>query len=520
MPRLVDFTSYADARRHFSKAALWELFDGRPERFNIAHECLDRHPAERVAVRVARAEGGDDTYTFGELAAWSGRFANWLVRRGVGPGERIAIMLEPSLAFYAALFGTMKAGAVAVPMFTLFGPEALRPRLKDCRPRLLLTDGALAATAAAAGAAEVIVADETFLAALARYDAAFAPATTAADMAMYQYTSGTTRALPEAVKHRHRALVTVMIAALYATGIRPGDRFMCPSSPAWGHGLWHGTLAPLALGVATAAYAGRFDPARLMQAIEAYRITNLSAAATHYRMMKNAGVVPRRPLRIAKLTFTGEPIDGETEAWAGALFGTPPRSIYGSTEVGVVLAGYPGAADFAVRPGSLGKPLPGVEVAVIDAAGRPCPAGEIGEIAVRRHGAWIRLHDLGHVDEGGYFWHDGRADDVVISAGWTISAREIENVLHAHPDVEEAAVIAVADDERGQVAKAFVVAQRPGDAAFARELREFVRRRLSRHAYPRRVAFVDALPKTPAGKINRGSLRALEAAARQGEPPL
>ena len=164
-------------------------------------------------------------------------------------GDRVAIMLEPSLAFYAALFGTMKLGAIAVPLFTLFGPDGVRSRVDDCSPRLLLTTPDKAQIARRAVAARSSCRTTRSPTSLARYPTSFEPATRGDDLAIFQYTSGTTRELPAAVRHTHRAIVVVMIAALYGTGIRPGDRFFCPSSPAWGHGLWHGTLAPLALGV-------------------------------------------------------------------------------------------------------------------------------------------------------------------------------------------------------------------------------------------------------------------------------
>lgn len=511
MALLTDFTAYADAHRHFSKPALWDLFDGDRDSLNISHECIDRHDPERIAVSVVRDDGGVDSFTFGALRADSNRFAHWLQQRGIVKGDRIAIMLEPSAAFYIALFGAMKAGAVAVPLFALFGPEGLRLRIEDCRPRILLTSADLAPPPESVPDTDIVIADEAFLGEIAVLPDTFAPETSADDMAMYQYTSGTTRELPEAVKHRHRAVVTVMIAALYATGVRPGDHYMCPSSPAWGHGLWHGTLAPLAMGVRIASYSGRFDPRRLFDSLSELRITNLSAAATHYRMMKNAGCGPAVDSAIEKLSFTGEPIDGDTETWVRETFGVPVCSIYGSTEVGVLLASYPGAEDFEVRPGALGKPVPGVEIAIHDAAGRTCPPGEIGEIMLKRRDGWFPIKDLGHTDEDGYWWHDGRADDVIISAGWTMSAKEIEDTLLAHPDVDEAAAIAVPDDERGQVAKAFIVSPRPGDNEFAGELQAFTKQRLARHEYPRRIEFTDALPKTPAGKVNRKELRDREA---------
>ena len=179
----------------------------------------------------------------------------------------------------------------------------------------------------------------------------------------------------------------------------------------------------------------------------------------------------------------------------------------------MILADYPGAADYIVKPGALGKPVPGVRVEVQDPAGQPCPPRELGEIKVWRRGAWFPTQDRGYVDEEGYFHHAGRADDVIISAGWTMSAVEIEELLLTHPDVREAGVIAVADALRGQVVKAFVVSARQGDDAFARELQDFTRTRLSRHEYPRHVAFVSALPRTPAGKVNRKALRESEPAA-------
>jgi acetyl-CoA synthetase len=185
----------------------------------------------------------------------------------------------------------------------------------------------------------------------------------------------------------------------------------------------------------------------------------------------------------------------------------PACSMYGTTEVGVILVNYPGARDFVVKPGSLGKPVPGTRVEVQRADGTPTSAKEVGEIKVWRRGAWFPTKDLGCVDADGYFYHVGRADDVIISAGWTMSAVEIENVLLRHPEVREAAVIGVADRVRGQVVKAFIVSPRPGDDGFVRELQEFTRNRLSQHEYPRQIAFVAELPKTPAGKVNRKALR-------------
>ena len=516
MTRLTDYTRYDDAQRHFNGAGLWALFDGDRDRLNIAHECVDRWAKDpaRIALRIAHADGTPETITFAALSTAASRFAHWLRAQGIEAGDRVAIMLEPSAPFYAALFGTMKAGAVAVPLFTLFGPDGVRLRVDDCRPRLLLTNPEKAAELGALVSVRTVVADAEFMAGLDQFSDWYEPTTRTDDMAMYQYTSGTTRDVPEAIRHTHRAVVVVANAALYGTGIRPSDRFFCPSSPAWGHGLWHGTLAPLGLGVETGTYSGRFDPVVLLRALADFGITNLSAAATHYRMMRNSGMARDFRYAIRKMSFTGEPIDTETRVFAEALFGTRMCSMYGTTEIGVILADYPGAPDFAGKPGSLGRPVPGVKVEVQALDGSPCAPEQVGEIKVWRRGAWFPTKDRGRVDADGYFWHGGRADDVIISAGWTIGATEVEDALLKHEAVREVAVIGVPDDLRGQVVKAFIVSDRPQTDTLTTALQDFVRTRLSQHEYPRQIEFVAELPKTPAGKVNRKVLRDRDAAER------
>jgi acetyl-CoA synthetase len=515
MAKLTEFTGYADAQHHASNRALWGLFEGDEARFNIAHECILRHAdgSGRPAVRIARDDGSDEILSFDEIAAGSARFAHWLASNGIAPGDRIAFMLEPSRPFYLCLFGAMLAGAISVPLFTLFGPDGLRLRVEDCKPKLLITNAEKAEIARGIAGPRVIVADEAFTGELARFPSTYTPSTRGDDVAAFQYTSGTTRELPAAVQHTHRSLVTLMFAALYGTGIRPGDEFFCPSSPAWGHGLWHGTLAPLALGVTTGTMAGRFDAVRLMRALRDHRITNMSAAATHYRLMKNSGKAGEFEFSFEKLSYTGEPIDPATLEFIDEVFHVPACSMYGTTEIGVVLVNYPGAADYVVKPGSLGKAIPGLKLEVQKPDGSRAEPGVVGELMVWRRGAWQSTKDLAKTDEDGYFYHAGRADDVIISAGWTMSAVEIENTLLKHPDVKEAGVIGVPDATRGQVAKAFVVTDRSPSDGYVKELQTFTRERLSQHEFPRHIEFIGELPKTPAGKINRKLLRDREAAA-------
>ncbi|MBW8860198.1 MAG: acyl-CoA synthetase, partial [Caulobacter sp.] len=305
MVKLTDYSRFADAQAHGSSAALWALFDGDKDELNIAHECVTRHAdgTGRAAVRIAHADGRDEILSFDAIAAGAARFAHWLDAQGIRKGDRIAFMLEPSLPFYVCLFGAMQTGAISVPLFTLFGPDALRLRVDDCKPTILITNCEKAPLARQIDGLRVVVADDGLLDDILVYPDVYAPKSKASDLAVFQYTSGTTRELPEAVKHTHRALVTLMFAALYGTGVRPGDEFFCPSSPAWGHGLWHGTLAPLALGVPTGTFAGRFDAVRLMKALQDHKITNMSAAATHYRMMKNTGKAADFDFSIRKLSY-------------------------------------------------------------------------------------------------------------------------------------------------------------------------------------------------------------------------
>jgi acetyl-CoA synthetase len=505
MNGILDVHRYPDAVHAFSWDALWTLFDGNRERLNLAHECVDRHPGDATALRLQFADGRRAEHTFAELAEWSSRFAHFLEREGIARGDRVAIMLEPSLAFYGAVFGTVKRGAIAVPLFTLFGPDGVALRVRDCEPRLLVVEGAAERWTSLFPELRVIGHDELWPR-LAREPARYPADTAADDLAVFQYTSGTTRALPAAVRHTHRSVVTLMVGALYGVGLRAGDRYFCPSSPAWGHGLWHGTIAPLALGIAVGAYSGKFEATRLLEALDAFSVTNLAAAPTVYRLLEGVASAMTPRARPRKISFTGEPMDGRTFEFVERTFGVPPCGMYGTTEIGVIIVNYPGFDGYQVRPGALGKPAPGWDVAIVDSEGRPLPPNTVGEIAVRRKSGWVLAKDRGYVDEDGYFHHGGRSDDVIISAGWTMSAVEMEDVLRKHPAVREAAVIGVADALRGQIAKAFVVAARSGPDLEV-ELQEFLKSRLSRHEYPRAVEFVDELPKTPAGKIDRRALR-------------
>ena len=514
MGSIADLETYDEAVSRFSWARVWDLFDGDEESLNIAHECIDRHRGKGVALNIKFYDGRAESYTFDELSDLTGQFANWLKSQGVEKGERVAVVVDPSKAFYTCIFGAMKSGAIAVPLFTLFGPEGLALRINDCDPKVIITQVDPAPMQAQFPQAKVVSADAAFWAELAKESPAFKAATRSTDPALYQYTSGTTRLMPAPVEHSHRAVVTLMIAALYGLGVRPGDRYFCPSSPAWGHGLSHGTLSPLALGVTTGAYSGKFDAQRIFEALEGFKINNMAAAPTVFRMMRNSGLRDDYDINLEKISFAGEPLDTPTGEWIEQAFGTPAASMYGSTEVGVVIANFPGVPGFRIKPGALGKPVPGAKVAILGPDGEQLGPNESGEIAVRRKDGWFFVKDRGYVDDEGYFVIEGRSDDVIISAGWTMSAVEIENSLLKHPSVLEAAVVGAPDELRGLVAKAYIVARDQSEET-AEAIKVFMKENLSKHEYPRLIEFVGELPKTPAGKVDRKTLRDRARAAAQ-----
>src|SRR5262245_53661062 len=261
MSSLLDVRRYPDVLRAFRWEALWELFDGDRARLNLAHECVDRHAGLGPALRIKFDDGRSETHSFQDLAAWSSRFAHLIARRGVERGDRVAVMLDPSLAFYGAVFGAVKRGAIAVPLFTLFGPDGVAARVEDCRPKLLLVERDAPRWRAIFPELDVLSVDDVATR-LGDESDRYTPDTSANDLAVFQYTSGTTRARPAAIRHTHRSVVTLMVGALYGVGLERGDRYLCPSSPAWGHGLWHGTIAPLALGIPVGSYSGKFQGAR------------------------------------------------------------------------------------------------------------------------------------------------------------------------------------------------------------------------------------------------------------------
>ena len=507
---ITEYKTYEEAKSKFTWDQVWELFDGDRDNFNIAHECIDRHPPEDKAIRIKFADRHVEEYSFGEISVLTSKFAYALERLKVASGDRVLVMLEPSLEYYVSLFGTIKRGAIVVPCFTLFGPDALKYRLKDSGASVLVTTEENANMIKDCPVDHVVTIENDFDALLNEEDDVY-PCNTnrrANDVAVYQYTSGTTKMFPDAVKHFHKSLAVAAPSAIFGFGLSKEDRYFCPSSPAWGHGLWYGTVAPLSLGLEVTSYSGKFDAEVFLEALEELEINNVSAAPTVFRILKNSGLVGKFDLKIDKISYTGEPMDLDTCNFIKENFGVFPHTVYGSTEVGPLTAHYAGFKDWKVVPGSLGKPMLGVNLAIIDSEGNRLPPGQLGEIAIMRKDGWFRVKDAAVEDDDGYYWHKGRVDDIILSSGWTISATEVEDKLQQHKNVLEAVVIGVPDKDRGEIVKAFVKTNAEPTEDLKIELQDFVKIELSKHEYPREIEFVDAIPKTEGGKTNRKEVKA------------
>ncbi len=512
----------------------------RQARFNIAEACCDgwaRVEPERLALRVVGENGGAD-WSYGRLAAASRRFANALRARGVGRGDRVAVLLPQSSEALIAHLAAYRIGAVAVPLFTLFGEDGLRVRLADSGTAALVTDAAdLAKVAEIRGdlpdLATVWSVDGPEAGALGFWqelergaDAGGIAATGPDDPALLVYTSGTTGP-PKGALHGHR----VLIGHLPGVGLAheflgaPGDRLWTPADWAWMGGLMNVLLPGLCLGVpVVAGRAGRFDPEAAVRLMAEESVRNAFLPPTALKLMRQAEVKPVAGLR--SVASAGEAMGAGLLDWGREVFGRAINEFYGQTECNAVVANC--AAIMEVRPGSAGRAVPGHEVGILGPDGARLEPGETGEIAVRRPdpamflgywnapekraerfaGDWLRTGDEGSMDAEGYLRFASRADDVITSSGYRIGPSEIEECLAGHPDVAMVAVVGVPDPIRTEAVKAFVVPRAGAPTeGLAEALIARVRARVSPHVAPREVAFVDTLPMTATGKIQRRLLR-------------
>ncbi len=517
----LDYINYEDAKKNFDWKERWDLFSGNKAKFNIAHECIDRHPKNDIALRIKLADRNSEIYTFDELSRLTSQFANYLEKLGIGVGKRIAILLSPSLGFYVSMFGIYKRGATLIPLFPLFGPDAIAYRLEDAKATAIITtwnDAKLVDPGLAEKLGLRFIYADELISELKKENDYYVPQTSTNDLCMIQYSSGTTGS-PKPIRYTQGAITVASVVMKFGIGLKPEDIYFCPSSPAWGHGIWYGTIAPLTFGKAVGTFSGKFDAEIFLEALEEFGVTNMAAISSHYRLAMEAWTDSfKTKLRI--ISFTGEAMSKATIKAIKNNWGLDPYTQYGTTETGPITLDYGGFDDWVVKPGSLGKPMVGgVNVAVIDDEGNELPPGQIGQIALKKNDQWLRIGDSAYMDEDGYYWYIGRKDDVIISAGYTIGPIEVEQAVLKHPSVEECAVIGRPVEDRGEIVKAFVKLKEGFQASdeLMTTIKEFVRDKLSKHEYPRELEFIDELPKTADGKIKRKTLKEME--IKKGRSP-
>jgi len=526
------------------KAAFrWQI----PDRFNIGSLCADRHPPERTALVEIDEQGGERSFTFGDLAVTSNRLANALRGGlGIGSGDRVGIVLPQRLETGLVHLAAYKLGAIALPLSGLFGPDALTYRLGDSEARVVFTDAAhldlVTEVAAETGAAVVCVdrevgAPRSFWDLVESGASAFEPAATGPDSpALLIYTSGTTGS-PKGALHGHRTLFGHLPGFELSHDFfgAPDDRFWTPADWAWIGGLMDALIPSWFHGrPVVATRRAKFDPEWAVGLIAEQGIRNTFLPPTALKLMRGS-LSGKRDVGLRTIGCGGEPLGEEILNWTKEHLGVTINEFYGQTEANLLVGNCSPAWD--VRPGSMGRPYPGHEVAILGPDGTELPAGEVGQVALRtpdpvmfleywrkpeetagklsKDGRWLLTGDLARADSDGYLWYVSRDDDVITSAGYRIGPAEIESCLIRHPAVATAAAIGVPDPVRGEVVKVFLVptgAVAPG-AELEAEIRDFVRNRLAAYLYPRYVEFVDDLPMTTTGKVRRTELRERESAA-------
>ena len=543
------------------RSALAGLPRGRG--LNLAHEAVDRHAAgpraDHIALRWLGRDGTVSDLTYADMARGSARFANVLKTLGIGKGDRVFALMGRVPELYFAALGALKNVSVFCPLFSQFGPEPVWQRLSRGDARVLVTTTALYERKVAAlrerlpelkfvllaDATENVSGDVLSLPALmaAAADSFEIPATDPEDMALLHFTSGTT-GMPKGAVHVHEAVLTHYATGRFVLDLHPDDIFWCTADPGWVTGTSYGIFAPLLHGVTNLVDEADFDAERWYRILDEHKVTVWYTAPTAIRRLMRIPGEPRvqHDLRSLRLIHSvGEPLNPEAVVWGEKALGLPIHDNWWQTETGgIMIANY---AAMDIRPGSMGKPLPGIEPAIVrrveggvEVITEPDVEGELAlkpgwpsmfraylhdeaRYAKCFMGGWYLSGDLAKRDADGYYWFVGRADDIIKTSGHMVGPFEVESALMEHPAVAEAGVIGKPDPLIGELVKAFVVLK-PGCAAeesLRMELLGFARKRLGPAVAPKEIAFIESLPKTRSGKIMRRLLKARELGLPEGD---
>ncbi len=552
---------YEQVRGEFSWAAEQALLDGLPDgKLNIAHEAIDRHVqngnGDVLAIRWIAKDGTRLDFTYLNLQRQTARFANVLRGLGVQKGAKVYSLLGRKPELYIAALGTLKAGCVFCPMFSAFGPEPVQSRMEIGGAQVLVTSKALYRRKVKSirdrlpDLTHVLLIDgevddtENLSALMAAASDTFATEPTdPEDIALLHFTSGTT-GKPKGAVHVHQAVVAHRATGRMALDLRAGDIYWCTADPGWVTGTSYGIIAPLVIGVTMIIDEAEFDPERWYSILEDEQVNVWYTAPTAIRMLMKAGDAMVKAHSFPHLRFmasVGEPLNPEAVIWGNEVFGMPFHDNWWQTETGgIMIANY---ASMDVKPGSMGKPLPGIAAGIVemgeDGLNEVTTPLAIGELALRpgwpsmmrgylneevrylkafRDG-WYLSGDLAMRDSDGYYWFVGRSDDVIKSAGHLIGPFEVESALMEHEAVAEVAVIGIPDETVGEIVKAYV-ALKPGiegDDELLLDLRGFARKRLGPAVAPKKIVFRKNLPKTRSGKIMRRLLKARELGLPEGD---
>jgi acetyl-CoA synthetase len=530
---------------------------------NIAHEAVDRHAdgplREHVAIRCLAKDGRIADLTFGGLKERSNRFANLLRKLGIDKGERVFCLEGRISSLYPVFFGTLKNLSVFCPLFSAFGPEPIFQRLERGNARVLVTTERQYRKKIAPLLERLPELTYVLLNDL-EYDlnervlslprlmedvsATFTiPPTDPEDMAILHFTSGTT-GMPKGAVHVHDAVKTHLVTGRYVLDLHPDDVFWCTADPGWVTGTSYGIIAPMVHGITSIVDEADFDAERWYRILQDQRVTVWYTAPTAIRMLMRAPLEQRQRYDLSALRLVhsvGEPLNPEAVLWGQRVLGLPIHDNWWQTETGgIMIANY---AALDIRPGSMGRPLPGIEAAIVTRVDTDLiqfkEDGVEGELALRRGwpsmfraylhdearynkcfaGEWYLTSDLAKRDKDGYYWFIGRADDIIKTAGHMVGPFEVESSLMEHPAVAEAAVIGKPEPIIGEIVKAFVVLK-PGFAPneeLRMELIGFGRTKLGSAVAPKELDFIDNLPKTRSGKIMRRLLKTRELGLPEGD---